>query len=440
MLETIAYAGVDLALMRPGADSREHYDTAWTIQLVQGALIACMLFAIAPVVTPFFSEPRATAVVQVIALRSLIIGFQNIGVVVFRKELDFAKDFRFTTYTKLVNLAVIVVAAISLRNYWALVIGMTSSALIEVWISYRMHPFRPRLCIKKVRELWGFSQWLIIARLGAFLNRKTDELIVGRLLGTSAMGAYHVANELATMPNSELVMPIRRALFPTLAKIADRPEELRKLVLLIFSGISAVCISIGFGLMSIAEELIPVVLGKQWVSAVPAMRWLTLFGASTALMLALEMVLWVTGRTKQSALLAWVELALLVPVAYLMAYRYGAEGAAVARLSVSLLMLPLMFLLVARTGSVGQLELYGALWRPIVAGMLMSLTLGLFEPNLFDSIYILLATKVLAGMAVFSATLFALWLSSGRPEGAESEFVAAVKRITSSQGKRATER
>lgn len=101
LLETVAYAGVDLALMRPGADSREHYDTAWTIQLIQGALIAGFLLLLAPWVSPFFSEPRATAVIQVIALRPLIMGLQNIGIVAFRKELDFAKDFRFTLYTKL---------------------------------------------------------------------------------------------------------------------------------------------------------------------------------------------------------------------------------------------------------------------------------------------------------------------------------------------------
>jgi hypothetical protein len=43
LLETLSYAGVDLALMRQGNDSREHYDTAWTIQVLQGVFIAVCL-------------------------------------------------------------------------------------------------------------------------------------------------------------------------------------------------------------------------------------------------------------------------------------------------------------------------------------------------------------------------------------------------------------
>lgn len=189
LLETVGYAGVDLALMRPGANSREHFDTAWTIQIIQGLLIAVLLVVFAPWVGLLFSEPRTVGVVQVIALRPLISGFENIGVVAFRKELDFAKDFRFTVYTKLANFAIVVGSAYCLENYWALTIGMTSGSVIAVILSYLMHPYRPRLSLVHVREMWGFSQWLIISRVGSFLNRKTDEVVVGRLLGTSVMGA-----------------------------------------------------------------------------------------------------------------------------------------------------------------------------------------------------------------------------------------------------------
>ena len=107
LLETIAYAGVDLALMRKGADSREHFDTAWTIQLLQGGFVALLLLVAAPLTATYFSEPRVVAVIQLIALRAVIEGAQNIGIVSFRKELDFAREFRFTLYNKVINFLVI---------------------------------------------------------------------------------------------------------------------------------------------------------------------------------------------------------------------------------------------------------------------------------------------------------------------------------------------
>jgi lipopolysaccharide exporter len=117
LLETISYAGVDLALMREGNNSRDHYNTAWTIQIIQAAFIAALLIGIAPLAAAYFSEPRAIAIIQLLALKSLIDGTQNIGIVAFRKEFDFAKEFRFMVYTKLLNFVIVVGLAFALRNY-----------------------------------------------------------------------------------------------------------------------------------------------------------------------------------------------------------------------------------------------------------------------------------------------------------------------------------
>lgn len=421
LFETIAYAGVDLALMRPGMGTDEHYNTAWTIQLIQGALISLSLLLIAPFASPFFSEPRATAVLQALAIRPIIAGLQNVGIVNFRKEMDFSRDFRFSLYTKLLNFGVLVGSAFWFRSYWALVIGMTSSCAIDVILSYVMHPYRPRLCLSKAREIWGFSIWLILARVGSFLNRKTDEFVVGRLLGTTRMGGYHVANELATMPTTELVMPLRRAMFPTLAKVAGQADEFEKLFLLSFSALAIMGVSVGFGLMAVAPELVPLVLGDKWLSAVDAMRWLALYGTSSSLILTLEMALWVSGRTRLSAIQTWTELAALIPVAYFAATAYGAEGAAMARLGVSAATLPLTLYFVSGACSIPMSRLYSVLWRPLVAGLGMALVLRFAAPGADFPVGLILAAKVMEGILVFPSLLIGLWLLSGRPAGIETK-------------------
>lgn len=429
LLETIAYVGVDLALLRPGHDTRENYDTAWTIQLIQGAIISCALLAIAPWIGPFFSEPRATLVVQVIALRPLISGLQNIGIVAFRKELDFAKDFRFSLYIKLANFFVIVGAALLLRNYWALVIGMISSTLIEIVLSYIMHPFRPKLSLARKSELWGFSQWLIISRAGAYLTRKVDEFVVGRLLGTSAMGGYHVASELATMPTTELVMPLRRAMFPTLSKAAQDPANLERLFLLSFSAVAAVSFSVGFGLSSIATELVPIVLGAKWTSAIVPMTWLAIFGAFSALILALEMLLWVAGKTRASAAQTWLELSLLLPTVYIAAQASGIQGAAIARLAVSITVVPVMIYFASNACKIQQSRLYGAIWRPLLAGLVMTLMLHIIAASQIEPGLLMLVAKVAAGIVIYPCVLIMLWMLVGRPSGLEADLLSTGKKL-----------
>src|SRR6476620_2988740 len=54
LLETISYAGVDLALLRETTVTRDHYDTAWTVQILQGCFIAALLVLAAPWLAAYF--------------------------------------------------------------------------------------------------------------------------------------------------------------------------------------------------------------------------------------------------------------------------------------------------------------------------------------------------------------------------------------------------
>ncbi len=420
LLETIAYAGVDLALMRKGSDSREHFDTAWTVQLIQGAIVATLLLISAPLAAAYFSEPRAAAVIQFIALRSVIEGTQNIGTVAFRKELDFAKEFRFMLYNKLSNFVVIILAAYWFRNYWALVLASVSASIITVSLSYLMHPFRPRLSLAKAKDIWSFSQWLMIARVGSFLNRKADEFIVGGSAGTAAIGNYHLASDLATMPSNEFVMPTRRALFPSLAKLNGEPNAFARMVLDSFCAVAVLCFSVGFGLMAVAPEFVQVFLGAKWTDTVPLIQWLAVFGAFSGLTLVLEVPLWVSGRTNLAALQTWLELALLVPLAWLAVTHFGVEGAAAARALVAIAMVPVMMRISARAGSVSVGQLAGAMWRPMVSGVVMAtLVLALPLPA-WSPVAVTLTIKVLLGAVLYPSVLGILWVLSGRPTGFEA--------------------
>jgi O-antigen/teichoic acid export membrane protein len=426
LLETISYAGVDLALMRSGAGTREHFDTAWTVQILQGCFIAAFLMLSAPWVSSYFAEPRIMGLIAWVALKAVIDGFQNIGVVAFRKDLDFGKEFRYTVILKISSVVVVIALAVWLRNYWALIIGSLAASAIGVAISYAMHPYRPRFTLVKMAEIWSFSQWLVIARVGSYLNRKCDEFIVGGYVGTVAMGSYHVASDLATLPSSELVMPIRRAMFPTLAKVTADPEEFRAAVLSSFSAIAVICLFIGACLTAVAPEFVSVILGPKWFDAVPIFRWLALFGALSALVLVLEVPLWVIGRTKTCAVQSWIELVMIALLSWFAVRRYGVEGAAAARVVVAVTMVPTMMLLTARTGMVRFGPLASAVWRPVAASVAMYWAAGLV-PTLGSSTFVMLLAKVAVCALVYPLTLLGIWALTGRPAGFERSSIKHAK-------------
>src|SRR5205085_8555602 len=97
----------------------------------------------------FYGDQRLGAVMLVIAGAWLVSGFENTGTVNFRREMNFAAEFRWMGAKRVISFVVTLVAAFVLRSYWALVIGMATGRLSGVLVSYLVHPFRPRFTLSR---------------------------------------------------------------------------------------------------------------------------------------------------------------------------------------------------------------------------------------------------------------------------------------------------
>ena len=233
-------------------------------------LLAVALYATAPLVGGHFEDPRVTEVIRTLSLRALIGGFENIGIVDFRRDLLFAQDFRFGVAKKVATVVVTLAAALWLRNYWALVIGQVLGKVIEVGISYRMSDYRPRLSLARAGEIWGFSQWLVLARFARLMNRQFDRWVVGTIGGASAMGHYYVASDFAASPSDEVVLPMSRAAFPVYSRLQAEPAALRQALYNVLSSMTAISFVMGLGMAVVADDFVRVALGDEMARGDPA--------------------------------------------------------------------------------------------------------------------------------------------------------------------------
>lgn len=425
-LEILSWTAVDLALIQKQETSREHYDTAWTIQIIQGAIIATLLIILAPYASIYFDEPALNHVVYLLACSSFIIGFQNIAVVDFRKNLHFSKEFNFYLYKKAFSFVLVVTLAFMLKNYWALIIGMLAAAVIDVIISYRMHSFRPRLSLARLKDIWSFSQWVLLSRIGYFLNQKTDQFVIGGASDTAVMGVYHMSTEIGTMPTAEVVMPLRRAFFPNFAKIAHLPEEYSKSILKTIGVISSVIFASGVGISAVSEDFVLLVLGDKWREAIPLIQILALFGVAAALSSSVELLLLVSGRGDLSTIESWLQLVVLVPVVWFAAYTYGVYEVALSRtlIASSFVFVMIYFLTIATP--VRYFSVIGVIWRPLLASVIMFVAVKWCHQSDLDYIALRLAMDICVGAVVYISSLFFLWTISGRLPGIEQDVCSRV--------------
>ncbi|MBS3997225.1 MAG: oligosaccharide flippase family protein, partial [Hydrogenophaga sp.] len=307
--------GLDASLIRNQQATEEHYDTAWSLKIIQSVVIGVIVFSVAIPVGQWIGDERVPAIMMVIGAAGTLAGFQNIYVVNFRKTLDFQKDFLFSFIPRLTSFFVTISAVIVLRDYWGLVIGIATGEVARFVVSYWMIRRRARWSLVRWREMTSFSFWYFLGGLSQFTVYQLDRVFVGRLGGAEQVGIYGVAREVASLPGTELVLPIGRALLPTLSTLNDDPVRQSRAIEKALAGITLITVPIAVGFVLVAREFVLLLFGDKWLEAIPLVAIFSLGAITSGFRSVAQNVLVVMGQVKTNAMLSWVyALAVLVAI------------------------------------------------------------------------------------------------------------------------------
>jgi O-antigen/teichoic acid export membrane protein len=431
VLSLLGAFSLDVVLIQKQDATRDHYNTAWTLKMLTNTLIAALVALIAMPTARFFSEPRVEYVIYGLAVAAFVQGFENIGIVAFRKELALHKEFKFLLAKKLVGVIVGVTLAFILRSYWALVAGSIASRVAGVALSYLVHSFRPRLSLAARHELMSFSKWLFLNNILFVGIHRAPDFVIGRLGGPTMLGVYNLSSEIANLPTSELAAPVNRAVFPGYARMAGVQESLRTGFLGVVASMALLAIPAAAGLAALADLLVPVLLGSRWSECIPIIQILSVQGLLMALQTNQGYVFIATGKPSTATRLAMWRLVILVPSLVVGASLDGSKGAAWAALATVLVMSPFSQVAIFRALNL-RLKDYGPiLWRPLLGVGCMLLTIVLWRQWL-DALappggqLTILLTSVLIGATSYAAAVLLLWHVAGRPIGPESHAIVMV--------------
>lgn len=427
LTELMGAFGFDTALIQRQDSQKHHYNTAWTFNVLFGVAITIALLLLASPAADFYREPRLLEMLPVLALGALVGGFENIGTVAFRKELNFDMEFRFLLIKRLAAFVVTLSLAFAFRTYWALIIGIVTSKCVSVLISYRLHPYRPSFCLEAKAELMHFSKWLFISNLIQFLHSRSTDFILGRTVGTHGLGIYNIGVEIAVLPSTEFIAPINRAIYPVYSKLAVDLEALWARFFQVFGVICLVALPVSTGLICVAEVAVQVLLGNQWGEAVPIIRIIAVSGLAAALQSNLYLVILALGRPKANTLLSGCLLLISLPAIVYFSIQYGAVGAASTHCVVSLVGLSAISIVFTRITGLRLGQLGKCLLRPILASALMGMAVIACDASLQSFAPVLrLLLLIVVGIASYAAAVILLWAISGRPESSEKTLIDTV--------------
>ena len=256
-IELVFDFGVSWALVQNNKATDDHFDTAWTLRLIESLVIAVLLGGFSTLIASSYGDIRLEAICQILAVGTAIRGFENIGTVKFLKDMNFSKDFLNNVLPKVVSTFLTIGLAFYYKSYMALVIGTVLHDIVAVAISYLIVNYRPKFSLNKLSDIWGFSRWLLVRNTADYICEQGDLLILSLFTTPKNIGFYRWSTELAFMSISEIQQPFDRAVVPAMAKIKDDQDRLTGAYLKAMSMLALVATPVALGFGGVALEFIP---------------------------------------------------------------------------------------------------------------------------------------------------------------------------------------
>ena len=273
--------GVSLAIVRWQGEPGEIAPTVTTISLITSIAIYVGCFLGAPTYAAAMGAPSATSVVRVLALNVVIDGAVSTPAALLQRH--FRQDKKAITDQVNCWLGAGITIALAWVGFGAmsLAIGRLAGCLAGgiLLVAFSPEPVRLGYDRAKARALLRFGLPLGGASLIVFAVLNVDQLIVGHLLGATALGCYVLAFNLSGWPGNIFSQPVRTVAPAVFSRLQHDRKARSGYFLNVASLLGAVALPVCVLLSGSAVPLIGFVYGGRWLPAAQALIWLGLLAA-----------------------------------------------------------------------------------------------------------------------------------------------------------------
>lgn len=429
--EALLNVGVNVYLVQSSNPTSDHYNTGWTLRVIQGFLLFSLLSLVSPYLADYYDEHRLQWVLPALAFSGFVASFENIGVVNFQRNMNFAAEFRYLFVRRLFGFFVTIALAFWLRNYLALVVGTILMRFFGVALSFFLHPMRPRLSLVKTSEMLKVSFYLMLNNIFSYVDGSLHKVILGGGTNTASMGGYSLACELAELPTSEILSPLNRVLFPLLTRSRGDPLEQIRVVNLAQAVHLTIVLPIAIGFSLLAMDVVWILLGDKWIFIVDSLRVVALFSVVSAILSAPNYLLMANGYFRT---VMWPPLCQVIGfIAVLWYLNWSVTLEIVAWVRLGCLFLGMVvgyFLFMRYTAGVLLSHLFRNAVRPLVSSSVMAVFIWFLAANYLADIGVILRlfVSVFLGAFVYLVCLISFWVLQGKPFGPEGYFFNRIGR------------
>lgn len=333
-IEVVSEMGMVSALIQRPRDqlTPQHYSTAFWINLVVALLgYALIVTIISPIAAQFYSEPILGEIMPLLSLPLIFNTLYAIPKAKLSKNLRFKPQALTEIVSVLVGGVTATVLAFQDWGVWALAVNGVVVSLVSAILYWLHSRWLPQFIFSKqaYRQLFGFGSKVLVERIFHFFTMNIDYLLIGKLIGGAALGAYTLGFILTNTIVKQLTNVVNKVMFPAYSSIQKSKDAIAKYFLRVSKMNQLLVFPLMLALILLAEPIIKIGFGSQWMMAVSPLQILALATVLNGLSANATVIIRSVGRSDLSMKLS-ISSTLLstIPAVALGAWLYGINGAA----------------------------------------------------------------------------------------------------------------
>jgi PST family polysaccharide transporter len=321
--------GMDAAIIqKKDLDNKQIHSIFW-LTIGIGFFLSVFMILLSPLISAFYRQPELIKISMALGVTFFIFSIGSIPGTLLRRQMRFKEISLVTIATAFISGAFSIVLAMKGFEVWALVHYSIIGAFLTSLFFFITTGWKPEFYFDwgRIRSMFSFGANLTGFSFVNYFSRNMDNLLIGRFLGSVALGYYDFSYNILLFPVRQISGVLGEIFFPVLSSVQDDLPLFRRIYTQATFYISAISFPLMTGVFILAPEFVKAVFGPKWTNAIILLRILSLLGMRQSIDATVGWIYLATGKT--NVLLKYGTFAfIIIAMSFIIGLHWGVVGVA----------------------------------------------------------------------------------------------------------------
>ncbi len=372
--------GISSALIQKQDTHDRHFYSAFWLNVVVGVVLTLIFIAISPLIAWFYKKPELQIILTVISVNYFISSFVVIQQTILTKEMDFKSLAIRDIIAIILSGGVGIFMAYHGFGVWSLVFQSVVFTLSNAILLWTLSSWRPKFQFAKsdIKDIFKFGANITGFNIVNYFARNIDQLLIGKFLGSQALGYYSLAYKILLYPLQFMSGVIVRVVFPAFSKLQNNIDKLRISYMKMIKFLSLITFPMIFVLYGISTEFILTIFGSKWAPVITLFKIFAFCGPFQSLITVNGTIYLSIGRSDVQFRMQLIG-TLVTTICVIFGLQYGVVGVAFAYTIQSILYLQYALFVSRSMICLKSKDFYSLLKAPLLISSIIIILLYIYK-------------------------------------------------------------